>query len=64
MKVDNLTVTTDNAKGFQSSQKRLKLKEYFKSQIGSNSLVFLQETHSTPKNEKEWQDGFKDKMFH
>lgn len=52
MKLDNLTVTKDNAKGIQSSQKRLKLTEYFKSQIGSNSLVFLQETHSTLKNEK------------
>ena len=64
MKLDNLTVTKDNAKGIQSSQKRLKLTEYFKSQIGSNSLVFLQETHSTLKNEKEWQDSFKGTMFY
>ena len=47
-----------------SSQKRLKLMQYFISQIASNSLVFPQKTHSTPKNAKEWQDDFKGKIFY
>ena len=51
-------------KAIQSSEKRLNLIQYFKSQIGLNSLVFLQETLSTPKNENEWQDDFKGKIFY
>ena len=53
MTVDNLTVVKVNVKRMQSSQKRLKLIQYFKSQLGSKDLFFLQETHSTAKNEKE-----------
>lgn len=60
---DNLTVVKVNVKRMQSSQKRLKLIQYFKSQLGSKDLFFLQETHSTAKNEKEWQSDFKGKIF-
>ena len=44
---EHLKFITNNVKGIQSSRKLLKLIEYFKSKLGSNGLLFLQETHST-----------------
>ena len=63
MTVDILTVITNKVKAFQLSPKSLKLTKYFKSQIGSNNFVFLQETNSTPKN-KVWWGDFKGKIFY
>ena len=46
---NNLTFLTNNVKGLQSSKKRIKLIEYFKSKLNHNGFLFLQETHSTMK---------------
>ena len=43
----------------QSSKKRLKLMQYFKDKIGSNGVLFLQETHSNSKVEQKWKEDFK-----
>ena len=46
-----------------TSQKRIKLFEYLKSYIATNGFVFLQETHSTFRDEKKWEDEFRGKFF-
>ena len=51
---NNLTLLTNNVKGLQSSKKRIKLIEYFRSKLNHNGFLFLQETHSTIKNENTW----------
>ena len=43
---------TNNVKGMQPSKKRLKLMQYFKDKIGSNGVVFLQDTYSDSKVEQ------------
>ena len=42
---------SNNVKGMQSTNKRLKLIKYFKDKIVSNGFLFLQETHSTVTDE-------------
>ena len=51
---NSVSFITNNVKGMQSSKKRLKLMQYFKDKIGSNSVLFLQETHSASKVEQKW----------
>ena len=61
---NNLTFLTYNVKGLQSSKKRIKLIEYFKSKLNhSGFLFFLQETHSTIKNESTWVNDFNGPIF-
>ena len=44
----------------KSSKKKLKLIQHFKNNIGSNAVLFLQETHSNnSKFEPKWKEGFK-----
>ena len=46
-------------KGLQSPKKRIKLIEYFKSKLNHHGFFFfLQETHSTIKNENTWINDF------
>ena len=49
---------TNNIKGMRSSKKRLKLMQYFNDKIGSNGVLFLQETHSESKVEQKWKKYF------
>ena len=51
---NNLTFLTNNVKGLQSSKHRIKLIEYFRSELKDNGFLFLQETHSTVKNKNTW----------
>ena len=51
-------------KGFQSTNKRLKLIKYFKDKIVSNGFLFVQETHSTVNDEIKWKDDFKGEVFY
>ena len=44
---NKINFISNNAKGLQSTNKRLKLIKYFKDKIISNGFWFLQETHST-----------------
>ena len=53
-----LTFLTNKVKGLQSSKKRIKLIEYFRSKLNHNGFLFLQETHSTIKNENKWVNDF------
>ena len=55
---------SNNVKGFQSTNKRLKLCKYFKDKIVSNGFFVLQGTHSTVNDEIKWKDDFKGEVFH
>ena len=55
---------SNNVKGFQSTNKRLKLIKYFKDKIVSNGFLFLQENHSTVNDEIKWKDDFKGEVFY
>ena len=60
---NNLTLLTNNVKGLQSSKKRIKLIKYFRSKLNHNGFLFLQETHSTIKNENSWFNDFNGLVF-
>ena len=60
---NNLNFLTNNVKGLQSSKKRIKLIEYFKSKLNHNGFLFLQETHSAIKNENTWVNDFNGLVF-
>ena len=47
----------------QAISKRINIFEYLKSYVTSNGFVFLQETHSSLKDEKLWIDEFKGQLF-
>ena len=44
-------------------KKRLKLTEYFKSNITTHGILFLQETHSSSDDEQKWRDNFGGNTF-
>ena len=48
---DKIDFISNNVKGFQVTNKRLKFIKYFKDKIVSNGFLFLQETHSTLNDE-------------
>ena len=50
--------------GIQQSSKRIKVFEYLKNNSLPKSFVFLQETQSSVKKEKQWSDDFKGKIFY
>ena len=61
---NKINFISNNVKGFQSTNKRLKLIKYFKDKIVSNGFLFLQETHSTVNDEIKWKDDFKGEVFY
>ena len=63
MKDNVITFISNNVKGIQASQKRMKLFEYLKSCVATNEFVFLQETHSLIRDEKKWEDEFRASSF-
>ena len=54
---------SNNVKGLQSLERRIKVFEYLKSCISNNGFKFPQETYSTAYDEKRWQDELKGKLF-
>ena len=63
MNRNNLNFVSNNVKGLQGRDKKIKLFKYLKNCISSNGLVFLQETHSSLNVEKKWADEFKGQLF-
>ena len=59
----NIKFLSSKVRGLQCKRKRLKVTEYLKDKIGSNGFLFLQETHSTEKNEISWKKDFNGQMF-
>ena len=60
---NNFTFISNNVKGFQPTNKRLKLIKYFKDKIVSNGFLFLQETHWAVNDEVKWKDDCKGEVF-
>ena len=56
-----LKFISNNVNCIQSTQKRLKLIEYFKDNL--EGFLFLQETHSTLNDEVNWTQEFKGQLF-
>ena len=61
---NKINFISNNVKGLQSTNKRLKFIKYFKDKISSNGFLFLQETHSTVNDEIKWKDDFKGEVFY
>ena len=59
MMANKINFISNNVKGLQSTNKRLKLIKYFKDKIVSNGFLFLQDTNSTINYETKWKDDFK-----
>ena len=59
----NLSFTSNNVKGIQAVSKRIKIFEYLKKYVTSNGFIFIQETHSSVKDEKVWSDEFEGQLF-
>ena len=58
-----ITFISNNVRGIQTSQKRMKLFKYLRSYVTSNRFVFFQETHLSISDEKKWEEEFNDKLF-
>ena len=63
MKDNVITFISNNVNEIQTSQKRMKLFEHLKSYVPTNGFVFLQETHSSIRAEKKWEDEFRDRLY-
>ena len=48
----NYNLVSKNVKGIKASEKRLRLFEYLINNVKNNGFVFLQETHSSLKDER------------
>ena len=61
--MNNLSFISINVKGLQAVSKRIKIFEYLKNYVTSNGFIFLQEPHSSVKDEKIWNDEFEGQLF-
>ena len=57
--MNNLMMSKDS----QAISKRIKIFECLKNYITSDGFIFLQETHSSVKDEKIWNDEFEGQLF-
>ena len=60
----NFNFLTNNAKGLQSTKKRLKLFNFLKNKICRKGILVSQETHSSVEIKKKWTDDFLDKIYY
>ena len=61
--INNLSFVSNNVKYLQAISKRIKIFEYLKNYVISNGFIFLQETHSSVKDGKIWNDEFEGQLF-
>ena len=61
--MNNLSLISNYVTGLQAISKRIKIFEYLKNYVTSNGFIFLQETHSSVKDEKIWNDEFGGQLF-
>ena len=61
--MNHLNFISNNVIGLQAISKRIKIFEYLKNYVTSNGFIFLQETHSSVKDEKLWNDEFEGQLF-
>ena len=60
----NYNFISNNVKGIEASEKRLKLFEYLKNNINDYGIIFLQETHLLSNDELKWKEEFGGPFFH
>ena len=60
---NNIKFIPSTVWGIKKSSKRVKIFEYLKNKVGSNGVLYLQETHSREKDENKWNDEFKGPLF-
>ena len=61
---NNLSFISNNVKVLQTTSKRIKIFEYLKNYATSIGFIFLQETHSSVKDEKIWNEfEFEGQLF-
>ena len=63
MNSDNLKFISNNVKGIQKSEKRIKIFEYLKNSISPNGFIFLQEIHSSVDEGKSWCDDINGNLY-
>ena len=63
MNSDNLKFISNNVKGIQKSDKRIKIFEYLKNSISPSGFICLQETHSSVDYEKRWCDELNGSLY-
>ena len=63
MNCDNLKFISNNVKGIQRSEKRIKMFEYLKNSISPSRFIFLQERHSSVNDEKRWCDELNGSLY-
>ena len=61
--MNNLSFISNNVTRIQAISKRIKIFEYLINYVISNGFIFLQETHSSVKDEKVWSDEFEGQLF-
>ena len=59
--MENLQIVSLNARGLQNKNKRNRIFQYF--QTKKFDVILLQETYSTPENEKEWKKEWEGPAF-
>ena len=59
----SLSFITNNVKKIQSYKKIINLIQYFKGKTGLTGVIFLQETHSSSKDEHKCKEDFKSHVF-
>ena len=63
MNSDNLKFISNNIKGIQKSEKRIKIFDDLKNSISHNGFIFLHETHSSVGDEKRWCDELNGNLY-
>ena len=61
--MNNLSFISNNVKGLKTISKGIKILEYLKNYVISNGFIFLQEAHSSIKDEKIWNDELKGQLI-
>ena len=62
-KMNDLSFISNSVKGLQANSKWIKIFEYLKNYVIWNGFIFLQEIHTSVKDEKTWNDEFEEKIF-
>ena len=60
----SLELVPFNARGLGNEKKRKKVFNILKKQTSMNSVIFLQECHSTKEDERLWEYQWKNKIFY
>ena len=60
---NSIRFISNNVKGIQTFEKKIKLFEYLKKAVASSGFLFLQKNHSNIHDKKNWNNEFKGKLL-